>query len=178
MDKKLVEVVGFLANQADKDAMDNLVSPESPFQAKLAEATTRTLSTPIKINPDVDPSDGLRGHGTAVALSSEGEVLGTFNRPTGLEGEPANYGDLRRYALIKAMCSLHLEKAGKSGGMLGNYDYLAGLGLIPYENLFTGAADQPIELEGKKVFIAGSGLEAKRRIYRDIFERRIAARKR
>lgn len=159
--QKLVEVANFLANEADKDTMDNLVSPEASFQGKLAEAVTATLATPIKLNDDAEPVEGWRGHGTAVALASDGEVIGTFNKPTGLEGEPANYGDLRRYALIKAMSSLHLEKAGKEGGMLGNYDYLTGLGLTPYETLFTGDAEKAIEVDGKKVYVATSGIEAR-----------------
>ncbi len=159
--QKLVEVVDFIANQADKDTMDNLVSPESPFQGRLAEAVTKTISTPIKINDESESRDGWKGHGTAVMLTADGEAIGTFNKPTGLEDAPHDYGDLRRFALIKAMCSLHLDKSGKPGGILGNYDYLTGLGLTPYETLFTGAADEPIDLEGKKVFVAGSGLEAK-----------------
>lgn len=162
--QKLVEVVDLLVNQADKDTMDNLASSESPFPFMLTKAVESTLLTPIKINddPDTEPVEGWRGHGTAVALASDGEVLATFNMPTGLEGEPANYGDLRRFALVKAMCSLHLDKAGRTGGMLGNYDYLQGLGLVPYDTLFTGAADSPIEMKGKRVFVAASGIEARK----------------
>ncbi|HVF69507.1 MAG TPA: hypothetical protein VNA13_02995 [Xanthomonadales bacterium] len=164
--QKLKEVVDFIANEADKDTMDNLVSPESPFQGRLAEAVIATVESPIKVNDDAESEEGWKGHGTAVVLTEKGEVIGTFNRPTGLEsplpGNKGNYGDLRRFALIKAMCSLHLEKAGKKGGMLGNYDYLEKeVGLTPYDTLFIGAADESVEVDGKKAFVATSGVEAK-----------------
>lgn len=167
--QKLAEVVDFIKNVANKDTMDNLVAPEAPFQGRLAEAVIATLESQIKISDDAEPVDGWKGHGAAVALTADGEVLGTFNRPTGLEDplpdDKGNYGDLRRFALIKAMCGLHLEKAGKKGGMLGNYDYLEKtVGLTPYDTLFIGAADESIEIDGKKVYVATSGVEAKEEI--------------
>ncbi len=160
-EKKLLAIATHLVDHVDSDILDRLVSPDSSFQPILREAVGDTFDTPIKTHSaDPEPEHAWKRHGSVIALASDGMVIGAYSKPTGLEGE--GYGDLRRYALIKAMCRLHLAKSGKKGGILENYDYLSEeVGLPPYKLLFTGDADEPVKHEKKDVFIAASGCEAK-----------------
>ena len=160
-EKMLKGVVSFTKENVDKEVMEGLVDEE--FQARFEKAIERTLQTPFVITADVSAGlDGRKanpwkGSNTMCAIDSTGKVLAANTVP---EKELASYGDLNRYSLIKALCTLHLDKAGKTGNLanIENFRYLIGLGLTPFDDIFAGSSKEAV-IDGaeNKIFIAGSG---------------------
>lgn len=150
-EKNIAGLVEFIMKNVDKDVVAALVDKES--QSKLEEAVSLTLQTKFKKDDGsiVDPWQG--GH-TVVVLDKEGKIKGAVSVPTeGLE----DYGDLNKYALIKALCELHLYKSGREElSAPKNFSYLLNLGLRAGENLFTGGAWQE-DLNHEVIFAGSSG---------------------
>lgn len=150
-------LVKFIKEKVNKDVIGLLIEKESPFQPRLESAIASVLETPFEVEgEEVNP---WQGGFTIVALDSEGRIRGASSEPTkGLE----KYGDLHPYALVKALCSLHLDTFGRPGGLgkLENYEYLKDKLGVP---IFTGSTEKPIHIDNyhNLFYLGGSGCSVK-----------------
>lgn len=153
--KRLEGLVGHIINVATIDVVSVLVKEK--HQQALENAAQNALMTEFIVGGEaINPW----GTGRAVvALSQSGHILGALYSPT---KELESYGDLTRYALAKAVCQLHLDKAGVKRGIESPeiFDYLASLGLKPFDTLFSGAFTTTYE--GGTVYLGGSGCNAEK----------------
>ncbi len=136
-----------------KNVKGELLKVKPAFQSELEQATDLTLKTPFDVNgEEVNP---WSGGFTVVVLDNDGKISGADSVPTeGLE----EYGDLHPYALGKAVFLMHLEKAGRKGGLdhQENYDYIKGL--FPREvTIYTGSARESLVVEGQTYYLGASG---------------------
>lgn len=161
----IVELVAFIKANADREVMDKLVDKE--FQPKLEASAIQTLETQFKRYDGTLVEKVWEGGYTVVALTENGEVKGAST----IEGSVWKaYGDLNKYALIKALCELHLYKANRFGGLSDpdNFKYLVGLGLKPDDgkedtdpDLFTGST-KAVAVGDDVLYVASSGAAADR----------------
>lgn len=157
-EEALPELVAFIKDNADAEVVGKLVDRREGFQSRLEEAVHLTLRATFETADGriIVPWQG--GH-TVVVLDRNGEVKGAVSVPTeGLE----DYGDLSKYALIKALCELHLDETHKLGGLSNqrNFRYLESIGLKAGEDLFTGSTTHIIlrtDLYHEILFVGSSG---------------------
>lgn len=149
----LPELAIFIQDNVNKEVIENSINKESLIKEELVQAIELAKETPFDIKGDlVNP---WTKEGTIVVLDSDGNIAGSWSEPTkGLE----DYGDLHPYALHKALFSLHLNLANKSGGLEdeSNFEYISGL-VSKDITVFTGAPIEPLILSDKKYFIGSSG---------------------
>lgn len=157
LEEKLLPLVGLIKDVATIDVVSTLVDPE--FQTGFEKAVFATDN--ISFIVEGKKKNPWQGGHAIVVLGSTGHIQGAVYEPTeGLE----DYGDLTRYALLKAVYVLHLTKADRKGGLTNtdNWNYLVGLGLKPFDDVFSGAGDEPAHLENGDFYIGGSGCNAAR----------------
>lgn len=169
-EKALSKLVAFIKADTDKKLMEKLVDKE--FQPKLEDATRKTLAVEFERHGQ-DPVKKVWQDGyTVVALSEDGKVMGATSVP----GEVWKvYGDLNKYALIKALAELHLYKANRFGGLSkpDNFKYLVGLGLKPPSknepdpDLFTGSTEG-VAVGDSIIYVGGSGCAADREYLKEL----------
>lgn len=152
-EKLLPDLAIFIQENVTKEVIENSINKESLIKDGLAQSIGLAKETPFDIKGElVNP---WTKEGTIVVLDNDGNIAGSWSEATkGLE----DYGDLHPYALHKALFSLHINLAGKTGGLEdeANFDYIASL--VPKEIIvFTGAPIEPLVLSDKKYFIGSSG---------------------
>lgn len=152
----LGELIGFIKEYVTSEVLSKLANQE--FQTNLEEAVAATLETPIDVEgQEVFP---WKGSYTLVAINEDGSIEGAVSeRPDDM----TPYGDpdfnLHAPALVKAVSSMYLNKAGIQGGITDNKRHLREITNGQF-SVHTGATDEPISLHGKRVYIGSSGCEA------------------
>jgi len=162
-EKALPELVAFIKDGVDKEVLEKLTDKE--FQPKLQDSVNRALQTKFKKHDGTEIEPWQGGH-TVVVLDRDGKVKGAVSVDTeGLE----EYGDLNKYALIKALCELHLYKDGREQGLSDpdNFTHLLSLGLKAGDDLFTGSVWQE-DLNHEVTFVGSSGCAPKRDYLREL----------
>ena len=125
-------------------------SPVPGFNELLGEAVKKSLRTRLVTRKGMESVWGDGSH-VLVALKSNGTLLG-FDAAGEKDKTLA-------FAIVKALSSMMLDRAGRSEGMLNlkNVDYLEKLGLELGRTLFLGGVP-PVTINGDKVYFAGGGI--------------------
>ena len=164
-ERMLKDLFGLIKGTLTDPFMAELLVPNGETQIRLRRATESAFETPFKVNGE-DQTIWESGY-TVASLNQEGAVLGIISKPSpALKG----YGYLGRFALSKAVCELHLDKADKKGGLsnLDNFDYISDIGLIPFQDLFTGSYPGLVDFGYGTSYLGGSGCAVKENYLKDL----------
>lgn len=153
-ERMLKDLFGIIKNTLIDPVMAELLVSSGETQIKLRKSAESAYETQFIV--DGEAQVVWKSGYTVATLSEDGDVLGIVYKPTPTLKE---YGYLGSYALSKAVCEMHLDKAGRKGGLsnLDNFDYISDIGLKPFEELFTGSYPGPVNLDGKTAYLGGSG---------------------
>lgn len=137
---------------------------------KLTLGNEEALSNTVKQELSSDQTL-WSGSATVVCLTEDGEVWGIFSQRPQQEILEKEYGNKEfnfyRVALMKALVSFHLDKAGKigdSGDHAENYLWKIGYPKTKH----AGFTEKPAVINRKKVYFGGSGCEANENVIKQI----------